>query len=278
LSSPISYFRYAEMVFGDKLLNQFNGELAALRHQREMESLGESPGVDRVLDVTVKLAERAGLPPLMGLFRKALKLGQPSVEQMVDNLEFAAYEESRRIWGHLEGQAERQKEFEARLNSHEAQVAYLSACFHGLRTSDPQKHSRLALLAINCIFMDDLKPESLDDMMQAAAELRDADIVMLGKLYELWKPLLERVERAKLATSSSPNFHNEFQNVWHRFGRSLDPAEQLEYRGSFARLQSHGMIQQVMFSNYEVGREPYVLLEGGAKFYERLREIGDSSA
>jgi len=33
-------------------------------------------------------------------------------------------------------------------------------------------------------------------------------------------------------------------------------------------------IQQVTFSNNEVGREPYVLLEDGAKFYERLQEIG----
>ncbi len=259
-------------------MNQFDGELAALRHQREMDALSESPGVDRVLDVTVKLAEKVGLPPFMGLFRKALKFGQPSIEKMVDDLESAANEEIRRIWERLEGQAERQKEFEARLNSHEAQVAYLSACFHGLRTSDPRNHSRLALLTINCIFMDDLKPESLDDMMRSAAELRDADIDMLGRLYELWKPLLKRVERAKLATSSSPNFQNEFQNGWHRFGHSLNPTEQLEYRGSFARLQSHGMIQQVMFSNNEVGREPYVLLEGGAKFYERLRGIGDSSA
>jgi hypothetical protein len=253
--------------------NQFDGELSALRHQRKMDDLGESPVVDQVLDVTVKIAEKAGLPPFMGLFRKALRLGQPSIEKMVGDLESAAFEEIRRIWEHLHGQEKRQKEFEARLNSHEAQVAYLSACFHGLRTSDPQKHSRLARLTINCIFVDDLKSESLDGMMRAAVELKDADLIMLGKLYQLWKPLLDRVDRTKHATSSSPNFHNEFQNVWHNFGRSLNPSEQLEYRGSFARLQSHGMIQQVGFSNNEVGREPYVLLEDGAKFYERLPEI-----
>jgi hypothetical protein len=49
------------MISGEKPLNQFDGELAALRHQRKMDALGESPAVDRVLDVTVKLAEKAGL-------------------------------------------------------------------------------------------------------------------------------------------------------------------------------------------------------------------------
>jgi hypothetical protein len=33
--------------------NQLDGELAALRHQHEMDALGESPVVDQVLDITV---------------------------------------------------------------------------------------------------------------------------------------------------------------------------------------------------------------------------------
>lgn len=253
----------------DRPRNQFDSELAALQSRREMESLSTSP-VSSVLSEIANVADEFGVPGA-GLFAKALKSSQAPIEKVVEQLENGAYAEIVRIRKHDEDQDARLKEFEARLRSQEAQSAYLGAVLHGLRTSDPRKHIRLGTLTINCVYADDLKPESLDDMMRAATELKDADISMLGKLYQLWKPLLDR---AKRTTPSSTNFHNEIQNIWHNFGRSLNPAEQLEYRGSFARLQSHGMIQQVTFSNNEVGREPYVLLGDGAKFYERLQEIG----
>jgi hypothetical protein len=253
----------------------FDGELAALQRVGEMESLSTSPAVTALGKIGV-VASDFGVPGA-GLFAKALKSGQTPVEKTVEQIEYGAYAEIVRIWNHLEGQGKRLEEFEARLRSQEANSVYLGAVLHGFRTSDPKKQSRLGALAVNCIYANDLRGESLDDMMRAAVELREADLSLLGKLYSLWKPLLDRVERAKHASSSPPNFHNEFQNVWHNFGRSLNPTEQLEYRGSFARLQSHGMIQQVTYSNSEVGREHYVLLEDGARFYERLQEIGKDS-
>jgi hypothetical protein len=251
--------------------NQFDGELAALRHQREMDALGESPVVDQVLDVTVRLAEKAGLPPFMGLFRKALKLGQPSVEKMVDDLESAAFEEIRRIWERLHGQAERQKEFEARLNSHEAQVAYLSACFHGLRTSDPQKHSRLARLTINCVFADDLGPESLDDMMGAAVELTDWDIFVLRKIYETQKNIL-------VSSAFSYDWTTNVGNVWTEWGGifGLRDDQHLKLRPALSRLQSLGLIAEAQTNFVKDGslaRQPFGLLPEGKKFYERLQEI-----
>jgi hypothetical protein len=255
----------------DRPTNQFNGELAALQSRREMESLSTSL-VSSALSEIADVVDQFGVPGA-GLFAKALKSGQTPVEKVVEQLENGAYAEIVRIREQLEGQDTRLKEFDMRLKSQEAQAACVAAVLHGLRTSDPKKHFRLGGLTINCVYANDLAPESLDDMMRAAAELKDADISMLGKLYQLWKPLLQGVERAKHSISWSPNFHNEIQNVWRNFGRSLNPPEQLEYRGSFARLQSHGMIQQVTFSNNEVGREPYVLLEDGAKFYERLQEV-----
>lgn len=251
-------------------MNQFDGELAALRHQREMDSLGQSPGVDLILDGTDKLAETVGLPSLTGLFRKALKLGQPSVEKMVDDLESAAFEEIRRIWKHLEGDSDRQNEFEERLNSQEAQVAYMSACFHGFRTSDPEKHSRLACLTINCVFAGDLKPESLDDIMRAAVELKDADIVLLSKIYDSQRSILKHPSMDRSA------WFQLIQSRWNEFVDSgaLDPSKHLTYRSSFSRLESHGLIQKFReISTAAVGLEPYALLEEGKKFYERLQEI-----
>jgi len=253
----------------DEPMNQFDGELAALRNQREMDALGESPGVDRVLDVTVKLAEKVGLPPFMGLFRKVLKLGQPSLEKMVEDLEAAAYEEIRRIRDHLHGQAKRQEEFEARLNSQEAHVAYLSACFHGLRTSDPQKHSRLALLTINCVFVDDLKPESLDGMMRAAVELTEDDISLLGRLRRSQRLILENIANRPF----SYQWYEQVGASWEgEFSRS--EREHLSLRGSLMRLRSLGFIAETGASlNGELAKQHFGLLFEGKNFYERLQEI-----
>jgi hypothetical protein len=263
------------MISGEKLVNQFDGELAALRHQSEMESLGESPEVDRVLDVAVKLAERAGLPPFMGLFRKALKLGQPSVEQMVDDLESAANEEVRRIWEHLDGQAERQKEFEARLNSHEAQFAYLSACFHGLRTSDPEKHSRLACLTINSVFEGDLKPESLDGMMRATVELTEHDINVLGSIYKMQIHLFSPQEVQKEYRWRIDAIRSLWEQYWdNQVFSSYQGVNGQAFNSSCARLQSVGLIASIGTKTILRGptMHDYELLPEGKKFHERLQK------
>jgi hypothetical protein len=257
------------MILGDEPLEPIQRRTRGAEASKGDEALDESPGVDVVLDATVKLAEKVGLPPFLDLFRRALKLGQPSVEKMVDDLESAAYEEIRRIWEHLEGQVERQKEFETRLNSHEAQVAYLSACFHGLRTSDPQKHSRLAFLTINCIFMDDLKPETLDNMMRAAVELKDADIVLLERIYKIQVHIIREVTGTdndrlhRIVTDWTARTKLRIENGGIELGSC---------RGSLARLQAQAFIQ-LRTPGFDAGAEIAVLLEDGAKFYERLQEI-----
>ena len=67
--------------------------------------------------------------------------------------------------------------FEARRQS-----AYLGAVLFGLRTSDPGKQIRLGTLTINCDYANDLKPESLDGMMQATTELKEEGCCGLGGL------------------------------------------------------------------------------------------------
>lgn len=251
--------------------NQFDGELAALRHQREIESLGDSTLVDDVLDGVAHLAEKTGLPVLPGLFRKALKSGRVPVEEMVDRLEAAAFEEIRRIWEHLNGQKRRQEEFEGRLNSQEAQVASIAAFFHGLRTSDPHKHSRLARLTVNSIFADDLAPENLDSMMRAAVELKDADVILLGNLYKWQNSILS--ERGM----NPQKWHGDIQSAQKNLVNSgvLNPQEHLNYRSSYSRLESLGLIQRITSAgDYGVGFELYALLMEGKRLYERLQEIG----
>lgn len=279
-------------IMAEELMNQFESPYAARKQGREMDTLQESPVTGRILDAlsgpgaTVATIGAAIVPAAapalavarasllgLGLFRNAWKFGKPSVEKMVEDMDAEADREYQRIWKALNGNAARQQEFEARLQGQEAESARLSALFHGLRTSDPEKHVRLSRLTINCVFEEDLKPESLDNMMRAVVELKEADVSMLGKIYEAEKPMLDRMERARQGNQLPPNLHSEIQPVWQGFIRLLNPTEQLVYRSSLARLQSHGMIQQVSFSNFGLGHEPYLLLDAGAKFYERLLEV-----
>jgi hypothetical protein len=275
-SKDLHFVRNAEMISGEKSLNQFDGELAVLRHKRKMDALGESPAVDRVLDITVKLAEKAGLPPFMGLFRKALKLGQPSVEKMIDDLESAAYEEVRRIWERLDGQDERQRGFDARLDSHEAQAAYLSACFHGLRTSDPAKHSRLGRLTINCVFEGDLQPEGLDGMMRAAVELTEHDIEVLGSIYKMQNHLFSPQEMRKEYRWRVDAIRLLWEERWKSQAfSSYQGSNGLAFNSSCARLQSAGLIASIGTKTILQGptMHDFELLPEGKKFHERLQEI-----
>jgi hypothetical protein len=215
----------------------------------------------------------------MGIVNWFRKLGTSKVNENLEALGQATEDALNRVENVLREHGIAIDEIKRRLESVEFSNAMASASLQALRTTQKDRLSRLALILANGVKDNNLAEESSDDMMRAAIELKDADILMLGRLYPLWKPLLDRLERAKRGRpESTPNLHNEIQNIWHNFGRSLNPSEQLEYRGSFARLQSHGMIQQVTFSNSEVGREPYLLLQEGAKFYERLQEIGEKAS
>jgi len=201
-------------------------------------------------------------------------LGVATLAENLDHLGDATETALSRVEKNLEAQGIRIDEIERRLNSDELLEGIKAATLQAQRTKDKKRLDRMALILANGVAANDLGPESLDDMMRAAVELKEADISMLKKLYDLEKPLLERIERARRGKPSlMPNLHSEIQTVWHEFGRSLNPAEQVEYRSSFARLQSHGFIQLIVMSNSELGREPYLLLDVGAKFYERVQEI-----
>jgi hypothetical protein len=239
----------------DELMNQFDGELAALQHQRKMESLNTS-SISSGLSTIADAVSQFGVPG-MGLFAKALKSGQTPVEKVVEQLENGAYAEIARIRKHLEGQDACLKEF--------------GAILHGLRTSDPRKHIRLGALTINCVYAADLGPENLDGMMQATVELKEEDIVLLGNLFRWQNHIL--TEKGM----NSNKWFSDIQGAHKQFVESgaLNHQNHLEFRSSYMRLESLGLIQQITSINnfYGVGFELYALLLEGKKFYERLQEI-----
>ncbi|MGA2207367.1 MAG: hypothetical protein ABSG10_11625 [Terracidiphilus sp.] len=211
----------------DEPENQFDGELAALQHQQEMESLNTSPvsiALSKVADCTSQL----GIP-VVGLFAKALKSGQTPVEKVVEQLQSGAYVEIVRIGKQLEGQDARLTEFETRLQSQEAQNAYLGAVLHGLRTSDPKKQSRLGALTINCVYTADLEPDDLDQTMRTTVELKNTDIVILGNLYKWQNHILN--EKGMNPTK----WFGDIQQAHKQLIDSgvLNPQDHLRYRSSY---------------------------------------------
>jgi hypothetical protein len=123
---------------------------------------------------------------------------------------------------------------------------------------------------VNGVKDDNLDPESLDDMMRAAVELKEANIVLLQKIYNSQNPMLG------WKNLNSDNWHGNIQGIWRAFVDSgnLNSQEHLGYRSSFARLESLGFIQRVENAGmYGVGKDLYALLLEGKKFYEHLQEI-----
>lgn len=150
--------------------------------------------------------------------------------------------------------------------------AISALALRAMHTSVKARLKRLAHLVVNGVRKDDLEPESLDDMMGAAVELRDADVALLGKICTSQRSLLQQ-QRGRDTTY----WFGEVQRVWDEFVRSgaLDASKHLVYRSSFSRLESCGLIQKFReTSTAGVGLEPYALLEEGLKFYERIQEIG----
>jgi hypothetical protein len=211
----------------------------------------------------------------LDLVGKCLTLGVPTVEE---NLKlFAKLTEDgilrvEEILVSLGTSAENAERFQRRVESKEFLQYLASGVLQTQRTTQENRLKRMALIIANGVNECDLDPESGDDMMRAAAELKDADIALLGKIYSSQAALL-RQQRF-----SSGNWFGDVQSYWNEFVKSgaLDASKHLVYRSSFSRLESHGLIQKFREkSTAGVGLEPYALLEEGKKFYERLQEIAE---
>lgn len=169
---------------------------------------------------------------------------------------------------------ESHEELRARIESLQTDPKFAEAisalALQAMHTSVKGRLKRLARIVVNDVKEDDLEPESLDDMMRAAVELKDVDVVLLGKIYDSQKSIL------KEPRMYPTNWFSQVQTRWNEFVDSgaLDASKHLVYRSSLSRLESHGLIQKFReVSTAGVGLEPYALLVEGMKFSERLQEI-----
>jgi hypothetical protein len=241
--------------------------------QLNWEELSKTPGGEfaEVIGDLVALTGVAGPLAIAGgasnLFQKVRKLAGASY---ASNLIFAITA----VRNDLRTLYERHQELRERIESLQSDQQFAEAisalALRAMQTSVKDRLRRLARIVVNGVKEDDLEAESLDDMMRAAVELKGADIVLLGKIYESQRSLL--MQRGLNPT----NWFGQIQTYWNKFVDSgaLDASKHLAYRSSFSRLESHGLIQKLReISTAGVGLEHYALLEEGLKFYERLQEI-----
>jgi DNA-binding transcriptional MerR regulator len=160
-------------------------------------------------------------------------------------------------------------EIKARIESQNFKDGMASAALQALRTTQKERLKRMAQILANGVQDGDLESEGLDDMMRAAVELKESDILLLNKIYESQNPMFG------WSNLNPQTWHSGIQDVWRKFvdSHKLDSLLHLSYRSSLSRLQSAGMIQKIEVGHFGVGHEPYALLKEGKKFRERLQQI-----
>lgn len=257
-------------------MGQFDLETDAALAQLNWEELSKTPGGEfaEIIGDLLMLVGTGGLWAVVGgasnLLQKIRKLAGASY---ASNLIYAITAVRNDLATLYAGHENLRGRIEALPNDPRFAEAIAALALRAMQTSVKDRLKRLARIVVNGVKEDDLEPESLDDMMRAAVELKDADILLLGKICVSQRSLLQQ-QRGRDTTY----WFGELQRVWGEFVRSgaLDASKHLVYRSLFSRLESSGLIQKFReISTAGVGLELYALLEEGLRFYERIQEIGE---
>ena len=258
------------------------GNEVAVDNQMRRAEKQNQPPVNRLLEHAETAVTAVGLATgsvAIGNIAKAFGIarrftsgvGVATLEENLNHLGDATEAALSRVEKNLDAQGVRIGEIERRLNSEEFLEGIKAATLQAQRTKDKKRLERMALILANGVAENDLEPESLDDMMRAAAELRDADIGLLGKIYETQSGLMKNQKY------SSSEWSLQIGYGWVQSFQWLDSPQHLGARASLARLQALGLITQVetnIARNGFIAHQPFGLLTEGKKFYERLQEIG----
>jgi hypothetical protein len=199
------------------------------------------------------------------------KLGNSKVSENLEALGQATEDALNRVENTIREHGTSIDEIKARIESADFKNGIASAALQALRTTQKARLNRMALILANGVKEKDLESESLDDMMRAAAELKEEDIILLGNLHQWQNHIL--IEKGM----TPDKWFADIQQAHKQFVESgaLKHQDHLRFRSSYTRLESLGLIQEIpsIHNHYGVGYELYALLLEGKKFYERLQEV-----
>ena len=255
-------------------MGQFDLETDAALAQIDFEELGRTPGGEFAEVIGDLLALIGGGGPLTIAGKAsnlALKIRRLAGASYASNLIYAISAVRNDLADLYAKHAELRGRIESLPQNPEFAEAIAALALRAMHTSVKDRLKRMARIVVNGVKEDDFKPESLDGMMRATAELKEEDIALLGNLYK-WQNhiLIEKGMNPDKWFSDIQQAHKQFVE-----SRVLSQQDHLKFRSSYTRLESLGLIQEIpsIHNHYGVGYELYALLLDGKKFYERLQEI-----
>jgi hypothetical protein len=271
-------------------------EVAADNQRRRMEELSESP-VGGVIENAVSVARPAltvasaviasgasagtGLAVAgsvvagLGIVDWFRKLGTAKVNENLESLGQATEDALNRVERALLEHDTSINEIKSRLSSQGFKDGMASASLQALRTTQADRLKRLALILANGVKEDDLEPEKLDDMMRAAVELKERDILALGFICSCQSKILADAERWPQLWFDSVRADWQKSSVEQSIKAQLAGSDDIGLKSSLSRLAAFGFIVAIppVGTANSPGKEPYALLSEGLRFYERLQEI-----
>jgi len=262
-------------------MGQFDLQTDAALTQLNWEELSKTPGGEfaEIIGDLLMLIGTGGLWAVAGgasnLLLKVRKLAGASY---ASNLLYAISA----VRDDLKTLYERHAELRERIESLRTDPKFAGSisalALRAMHTSVKERLDRLARLVVSGVKEGDLGIEGLDDMMRAAAELTAWDLIVLGKMHSSQRHLLSN-------RYDSHGWSEQVGHVWTDWNRifGISEDQHLKLRSALSHLQSVGLITEAQTNFVKDGslaRQAFGLLPEGAKFYERLQEIGkvDSSS
>ena len=252
-------------------MGQFDGELDAALAQLKFEGLSAEPGgefFEIIGDIISFLGTKGPLPALgrsISFVQKIRKLAGASYTSNLIYVAEAVRDELKRLYEQNDDLRDRIRSLE---NNPGFAEAISALALQAMRTSVRNRLKRLARIIVNGVKYDDLAPESLDDMLRAATELTDRDIIVLRTINEQQhKVTIYRLD----SVDGTVNFPREVWQVLEQ-EKFITPGNQMELRSSLARLQAVGFGAEIqtMESSW---RPRFLVAPQGEKFLSYLEEI-----
>jgi hypothetical protein len=259
-------------------MSQFDTPTEAALSRFKSEELSSSPvdgAVEKVANLGGMILEAIGFKGASaGIgFLSALKnLAANKDEANLIYFGEALVDDIRRLYRLHE---ELRQQFDESLKSLEFNSAVANATLHITRTNIESRLKRLAHLLTNGVSNNDLEPESLDDMMRAAVELKDRDVSALKFIHSFQSEIM--VKAGKWPDQWLLDVQKSWQSSTFERGVALQKAgsDDFGWRSSLSRLQAFGFIIAVPANSTtnSPGNEPYGLLPEGFIFLQRLKEM-----
>jgi hypothetical protein len=255
-------------------MGQFDSPGEAALARLKSENLLSSPveeKVDKILTLGAIILETVGIKGASAATRFFTTLKNLAANKDEGNLIYfgdALIDDIRRLYKLYD---ELKQRFDERISSPEFNAVVSNATLYITRTNVESRLRRLAHLIVNGVKENDLEIESLDDMMRAAVELTDWDVIVLGRMIESQKQLLS-------SRNWSSGWSEQVGIIWTNWGTTfgLGEDQHLKLRPALSRLQSLGLIAEAQthfVKDGSLATQAFGLLPEGKRFYERLQEI-----